>query len=211
MQKQKKSGFTMIELLVVITIVGILATASVPSISSAVEKNRYKNNSEKIFAMLNDARANALAGKRCPTVPSGSEPGIWRFAFVPGTMDVPRNRIKLQCLFDANGENGIEEEDLITELYDADGNGTVTSLPLAELIEVDFFVPTDASDVINLSSPNTSVSFLPSTAQVRMTGGNDFAVGYENSRLGHCFRVDINRINGYPIKYVDLEPNCTLP
>ena len=75
--KNKKSGFSFIELLVAITIMGMLAVMSVPGITRNMRENSYNEDIEKIWSLLNEARVNALVSKRCPNEPNA---GTWQFS-----------------------------------------------------------------------------------------------------------------------------------
>lgn len=54
------SGFTLTELLVVITIVGILTMVAIPSFTALSESQRAKNASFEMYALLSIARSEAI-------------------------------------------------------------------------------------------------------------------------------------------------------
>ncbi|MGJ0515944.1 MAG: GspH/FimT family pseudopilin [Methylomicrobium sp.] len=60
MKKQKMAGFTLIEALVVIAIIGILAALGVPSFQDMLERNRLKQVVESLKSDLQFARSEAI-------------------------------------------------------------------------------------------------------------------------------------------------------
>jgi len=63
MEKREK-GLTLIELIVVITILSILLTIATIEYSRWIRKISVENDTKKIFALLNEARAKAFVEKR---------------------------------------------------------------------------------------------------------------------------------------------------
>jgi len=64
--KRKNTGFTLIELIVTITIVGIFASYAVPSFSNLLERNRVTAATNQLVSALTMARSESL--KRSNTV-----------------------------------------------------------------------------------------------------------------------------------------------
>ncbi len=62
-----KKGFTLVELMVTITIAGILGLIAVPSMVKWNKKDKFINQTREIIDTINDARAAALSDKKCPT------------------------------------------------------------------------------------------------------------------------------------------------
>ena len=58
--KQINQGFTLLELLMVITIVGVLASIAVPSFSDTIERNRLKEAAESLKSDLMFAKTEAI-------------------------------------------------------------------------------------------------------------------------------------------------------
>jgi type IV fimbrial biogenesis protein FimT len=60
MNKLRRSGFTLVELLIVIAIIGIIAGLAVPSYQGMIERNRLKQVVESLKSDLQLARARAI-------------------------------------------------------------------------------------------------------------------------------------------------------
>jgi type IV fimbrial biogenesis protein FimT len=58
--KQKNAGFTLIELVVTLVVVGILATVAVPSIRNIIKDHRLSGYTNELLADMNYARSEAL-------------------------------------------------------------------------------------------------------------------------------------------------------
>ena len=57
---RRNSGFTLIELMIVVTLVAIIATVAVPSFQGLVESNRQKSTTNSVLGLLNFARSEAV-------------------------------------------------------------------------------------------------------------------------------------------------------
>lgn len=67
-------GFTLLELVISITIISILATIAVRAYSHWTKKINIENDTKQIFVLLNEARAKAFAEKRiCGVLFNGKE------------------------------------------------------------------------------------------------------------------------------------------
>lgn len=57
---RKNSGFTLIELMIVVALVAIIATIAVPSYQGLVDSNRQKSTTNSVLGILNYARSEAV-------------------------------------------------------------------------------------------------------------------------------------------------------
>ena len=74
---KNKQGFTLIELVVTLTISAILALISVPSMLKWYRKDKFINQTREIVDTINDARAAALSDKKCS---NGDASESWTFS-----------------------------------------------------------------------------------------------------------------------------------
>lgn len=63
MQKQK--GFTLLELVVVIVLIGIVSGAAAPSFQRWRQQQRFETDTQNVLLALADARADSLSDKMC--------------------------------------------------------------------------------------------------------------------------------------------------
>lgn len=56
----RELGFTLIEMMIVVVIIGVLAAMTVPAFDDLIAKNRVKNATEDIYALLTQAKTEAV-------------------------------------------------------------------------------------------------------------------------------------------------------
>ena len=125
------AGFSFIELLTAIAIMGMLAVMSVPGITRNMRENAYNNDIEKIWSLFNEARVNALVSKRCP---NENEAGVWRFS----TSGLIPAEITLSCGTCSDPDENCWRE---VETYTAENPSTTTNITAGESL---LFLPKTA-------------------------------------------------------------------
>jgi len=75
MAQQKQSGFTLIELMIVVIVLGILAAIALPSFQSTLERRRLVGATDILYANLQYARTEAI--KQNQAVQFSINTGTW--------------------------------------------------------------------------------------------------------------------------------------
>ena len=84
-----QSGFTLVELMVVIAVLAILATIAIPSFQGIVAENRATSAANEFLATLQLARSAALAQSRPVTVRPIDDDEGWDLGWVVETVEEP--------------------------------------------------------------------------------------------------------------------------
>lgn len=100
MKKSNRKGFTLVELVVVIAIIGILAAILVPTMMNYVKKAKLKSansNAKLVYTTANNQAADIIAG-------DGAVTDI--VAFGPGTPAAGATNALQKAVYDALKDNG---------------------------------------------------------------------------------------------------------
>lgn len=87
MQKHANSGFTLLEVMVVMVIIGLLAALIVPNVMSRVSDSKVTKAQSDIAALANALKLYRLDNNRYPT----TEQGLQALVSRPATDPVPKN------------------------------------------------------------------------------------------------------------------------
>ncbi len=88
MLKQKSAGFTLLELMITVVVIGILATFALPSFREFIERSNVRSSAESVLNALQLARAEAVRRNEQITFTLGSGTGAtsWQVADSAGTV-----------------------------------------------------------------------------------------------------------------------------
>lgn len=142
----KKSGFSLVELLVTISIAAILLTLAAPSFTSFINKNRLATASDELITSLSYARSEALKRRSTTTLCAKSSAGT-----LCDTTGVSEDYATGWLVFlDCNNNNAYDT----TLVCDTNGDGTLDSpdelLRLTEAVEGDITISGDAQHTANI-------------------------------------------------------------
>lgn len=73
----RSSGFTVIELIITITVLAILVTMGIPAIQELIKNNRVTSQTNELVALVNLARNESIRRNRCIVVELTSTAGGW--------------------------------------------------------------------------------------------------------------------------------------
>ncbi len=156
---KKLPGFSLIELMIAMVIAGILAGIAVPNVQRWQAKDKFNSQALEVFQMLDSARNNAIAERKCP---SDNLSIGWEFEI---TEDIPRV-IRLNCEYE--GDKEVVEEMIFDPRIDIAENSISVpwgGSPSGNTLSIYFF----SGSV----TPKINDSFTAESAKVPLTSQLD--------------------------------------
>lgn len=106
-----RSGFTLIELMTTVVIIGIVAAMVAPTFDAAIKRNKFKGETKQIVSMLRTARSNAIAQKTPMGITFDSEENkliMFKEMSSPTNfkMDWGIDSVKMEMQFDSSSTSG---------------------------------------------------------------------------------------------------------
>lgn len=176
---RRVQGLTLIELMTVLTVLGVLLGIGVPSFQDLIRDNRLKAHTDAFLSSLSRARAEAVARNVSVTVCSSSDgttcSGSWSDGWI----------VFIDC--NANGAVNNNTCDLGVDL---DGDGTVSATEPEMVIQVVNNVPTGV--VVETIANNANIRF--NSRGYRADGGGALVARFDDARDNRCRIVDINLV-----------------
>lgn len=94
MYRNQNAGFTLIELMVVISVLAIFVSFALPAFNNMIENNRVSSTANEFQALLMSARSDAVT-RRTPVTISQND-SVWstedRQLSIPGSVEVTPNK-----------------------------------------------------------------------------------------------------------------------
>ena len=212
---KKKLGFSLIELLVVITIIGVLTSISIPTFTSWRNKSDYRQTIEKIVSLMNTARINSQSEKEC--VFSDTSKGSWmiqiEFSKVSlGCYSLTDPEPKFEELTNFNYEfdlDFVEEKKMFFNNVESFNWGSGNSIEVANETPIRFMWSKDENNFeqVSIYSQIAGRTDNGSTAKredIDLIPVNEISINYiYTPEPSFTKPICLNRIAGYP--YVSKE------
>lgn len=184
--KKLKQAYSLVELIVVITVMGILLTILVPNMDRYIQRQRFVSAAEGVFDMILEARNNAIAEKQCVDANGVSHQSkYWQFTFDTSSMTTPQ----LKCAYEGSAEPVVQTFAL--------------SDSLNELVNFSEYSETTTSDpdwltgVVTRTTTVNTYSFYGDPYQVLVDGGDSFKMKQNGG--DEVWKVCMYPVRGYPI------------
>lgn len=117
-ERTRAAGFTVVEMLAVVAVIGILATVAAPSFSQLIASQRAGAVATDLFVALIDARSEAI--KRNVDATTASKPGGWKAGWQVTVPD-PVNASNTLVVDDHSATTGIAISGPNTVVYQSSG------------------------------------------------------------------------------------------
>lgn len=189
----KNPGFTLIELMSVIAILGILFLATVPHFQTLRDQNDFRTQNQAVWDQMATARSAALTNKKCP---DDSIAVAWQVVLGGITNDIPLTH-RLNCI------NGPDFE---TDVVNVKATTVLTTTEV-EALQIESTV---VADLVTYGSATLRINFLSGSAQTRIellrpaetppTRIDNFRIVLRHNASGSDLQhtVCLSRVGGFP-------------
>ncbi len=145
----RRLGFTIIELLVVITVIGLLAGVAVPSFQGMIEQNAHSTRVTEVYQSLLLARTQAQAYAQCDNAGTYVPASRWEWVWLGDTDADSADEWQINCIIDSSGLSTTEQTSTDTDNLMA-GPTPITDFDTTTSL---YTTPTPAYDTLTVSFP----------------------------------------------------------
>lgn len=223
----KKLGFTVMELFVTISFIGILATMAVPNFFNMYERYIFRRDVFAVYDTILQARNNAISAKNCPFQDSAGDSfsKSWEIRFVRKPAADPNPaEYRAQMLCNLQGNSTITDPDRVVEevVFNTKKGVIIDGFNEIEILQVfdDEDQISGSPDDFEVAEQSTALHFFTDSVRAKIheleetvgtyeiTQDNGIDIRYDNARIQFSHKsglsehtICMNRISAFPLRY----------